>query len=216
MQRISDDLPEALLTVTANNSFSSSAVCFRLKFNERNPSLLINELLPVDQEVEQGGTASFTCNVGFIVGNIPNLIAIFEWSPATGSDETVNCSLNDIHTHRSLCHCPSCRFEVDATDTSQNPFRTYHFTVRVPNVILSENGSTVACAVYSYGAVQWRKEAMLLVQPVREGTQDERGKLWYTSSVAVLVVVGLVSAIVICVVVAGRRKSAAAHQLEAG
>ena len=171
----------------------------------------------MDQEVGAGGTASFTCDIGFLTGNIPDLIAIFEWSPVTGRDETVNCSLNDIHTHRSLCHCPSCRFEVDATDVStQRVFLSYHFTVHVPNVILGENRSTVACAVYSYGAVQWRKEAMLLVQPVREETQDERGKLWYTSSVAVLVVVGLVSAIVICVVAAGRRKSTAAHQLEAG
>ena len=207
-----NEVPEALITVTANNSFSSSAACFRLKFNDTNPSLLIDESLPVDQQVEQGGTATFTCDIGTITRNNPDVKAIFQWSPLIGREEIVNCSLRALHS----CYCPSCRFEVDATDTSQKLFISYLFRVHVPNVNLSDNGSTVACAVHSYGAVQWRKEATLLVEPAREGTQNERGILWYASAAVVLVVVGLTSAVVICVLVVGRRRCTKAHQLEAG
>jgi len=56
---------------------------------------------------------------------------------------------------------------------------------------------------------------MLLVEPAREGTQNERGILWYASAAVVVVVVGLVSAVVICVLVVGRRCTKA-RQLEAG
>jgi len=211
-----NEVPEALITVTANNSFSSSAACFKLTFQNSRPSLVINESLPLDQEVELGGTATFTCQIGFITGSIQDLIAIFEWSPLTGKDEIVNCSLGALRKNSSVCHCHSCRFEVDAIDTSQKLFISYLFRVHVPNVILGDNGSTVACAVHSYEAVQWRKEAMLLVEPAREGTQNERGILWYASAAVVLVIVGLVSAVVICVLMVGRRRCTKARQLEAG
>ncbi len=151
-------------------------------------AIFANSSLPKNQTVLEGQSAVFACHIGTSEKFLSSID--IDYRTASGQSPQITCKDFD-------CSCEDDDCPITIQRKPMNFVRAlttyYYYDIQISDVTLNDSGSSVSCALWYDGAIQWKQEAWLTVhpKPLSSGTSDQSDEpnVQYTVAPILFVVV---------------------------